>query len=38
MRLERGGEANRAAALALLERGVALGDAKSKARLEAERK
>lgn len=38
MRLERGGEENRTAALALLERGAALGDAKSKARLEAERK
>lgn len=38
MRLERGREGDRVAALALLERGVALGDAKSKARLEAERK
>ena len=37
MRLERSGEANRAAALVLLERGATLGDAKSKARLEAER-
>lgn len=38
MRLERGGEGDRAAALVLLERGAALGDAKSKMRLEAERK
>lgn len=38
MRLERGGERDRAAALALLKQGVALGDAKSKARLKAERK
>lgn len=37
MRLERGAEGDRAAALALLERGVALGDAKSRARLETER-
>lgn len=38
MRLERGDMANRATALVLLERGVALGDAKSGTRLEAERK
>lgn len=38
MRLERGREGDRTAALALLERGVALGDAKSKARLEAQPK
>jgi hypothetical protein len=37
MRLERGADGDRAAALSLLERGVALGDAKSRARLEAER-
>ncbi|MFC0679559.1 hypothetical protein ACFFGH_17115 [Lysobacter korlensis] len=37
MRLERSAEGDRAAALALLERGAALSDAKSKARLEAER-
>lgn len=37
MRLERGAEGDRAAALALLERGVALGDAKSKGRLDTER-
>ena len=36
MRLERGTDGDRAAALALLERGVALGDAKSRARLDAE--
>lgn len=38
MRLERGGQADRAAALALLERGAALGDAKSRTRLDAERR
>lgn len=38
MRLERNGDGDHAAALKLLERGAALGDAKSKARLEAERK
>lgn len=37
MRLERGRDGDRAAALVLLERGAALGDAKSKARLGAER-
>lgn len=37
MRLERGADGDRAAALALLERGVSLGDAKSRVRLEAER-
>ncbi len=37
MRLERGSNGDRASALALLERGVALGDAKSRARLDAER-
>jgi hypothetical protein len=37
MRLERGAKDDRAAALALLERGAALGDAKSRARLGAER-
>jgi hypothetical protein len=37
MRLERGADGDHAAALALLERGVALGDAKSRVRLEAER-
>lgn len=37
MRLERGAEDDRAAALALLERGAALGDAKSRARLGVER-
>lgn len=37
MRLERDAEGDRAAALALLERGAALGDAKSKVRLDAER-
>lgn len=37
MRLERNVEGDRAAALALLERGAALGDAKSDARLAAER-
>lgn len=37
MRIERDAEGDREAALALLERGVALGDAKSKARLDAER-
>lgn len=37
MRLERGDPGDRAAALALLERGAALGDAKSRARLDAER-
>lgn len=37
MRLERGADGDHAAALALLERGVALGDAKSRTRLEAER-
>lgn len=36
MRLERGADGDRAAALALLERGVALGDATSRSRLEAE--
>jgi len=37
MRLERGADGDRTAALALLERGVALGDAKSRERLDAER-
>ncbi|UHQ21868.1 hypothetical protein LVB77_14460 [Lysobacter sp. 5GHs7-4] len=37
MRLERRSEADRAAALALLERGAALGDEKSRARLKVER-
>ncbi|GAB2508794.1 hypothetical protein [Lysobacter humi (ex Lee et al. 2017)] len=37
MRLERNGEGDRAAALALLERGVALGDGPSTVRLERER-
>ena len=37
MRLERGADGDRTAALALLERGVALGDAKSRARLDVER-
>lgn len=37
MRLERGADGDRTAALALLERGGALGDAKSRARLDAER-
>ena len=37
MRLERGADRGRAAAHALLERGVALGDTKSRARLDAER-
>jgi hypothetical protein len=37
MRLERGADGDRAAALVLLGRGVALGDAKSRARLDAER-
>ncbi|MBU8978014.1 MULTISPECIES: hypothetical protein [unclassified Lysobacter] len=37
MRLERGDEGDRAAAIALLERGATLGDAKSRARLESER-
>lgn len=37
MRLERGDGGDRAAALALLERGVSLGDAKSRARLDVER-
>lgn len=37
MHLERGADGDRAAAFALLERGVALGDAKSRARLDAER-
>lgn len=37
MRLERGMDGDRPAALALLERGVSLGDAKSRARLDAER-
>ena len=37
MRLERGAEGDRASALALLERGVALGDAQSRTRLDAER-
>lgn len=37
MRLERNGEGDRAAALALLERAAALGDGKSRARLEATR-
>lgn len=37
MRLARGHEGDRAAAVALLERGAALGDAKSEARLEVER-
>lgn len=36
MRLERGADGDRDAALALLERGVALGDAKSRARLDVE--
>jgi hypothetical protein len=36
MRLERGNSGDRAAALALLERGVVLGDAKSRTRLETE--
>lgn len=38
MRLERGREGDRDAALALLERGAALGDAKSRTRLDAERR
>lgn len=38
MRLEREQEADRATALVLLERGAALGAAKSRARLEAKRK
>lgn len=38
MRLERGADGDRAAALALLERGAVLGDAKSRARLESELK
>lgn len=38
MRLERAREGDQAAALALLERGATLGDAKSAVRLEAERK
>lgn len=37
MRLERGGDEDRTAALALLERGSVLGDAKSRARLRIER-
>lgn len=37
MRLERGSDGDRAAAIALLERGVALGDAKSRTRLDTER-
>lgn len=37
MRLERGADGDHAFALALLERGVALGDAKSRARLDSER-
>lgn len=37
VRLERGGPGDRAAALALLERGAALGDDKSRKRLDAER-
>jgi hypothetical protein len=37
MRLDRGTDGDRAAALALLERGAALGDAKSHARLDIER-
>lgn len=37
MHLERGVDGDRAVAFALLERGVALGDAKSRARLDAER-
>ena len=37
MRLERDADGDRLAALALLERGVVLGDAKSRARLDAER-
>lgn len=37
MRLERNGDGDRAAALALLERGAQLGDSKSRERLEAER-
>ena len=37
MRLERDGDGDRVAALALLERGVALGDAKARARLDVER-
>lgn len=37
MRLERGADGDRAAALALLERGATLGDAKSRARLNVER-
>lgn len=37
MRLERGAEGDRVAGLALLERGVALGDATSRARLDVER-
>lgn len=37
MRLDRNGDGDRSAALALLERGVALGDAKSRERLDAER-
>lgn len=37
MRLERGDSGDRAAALALLERGATLGDAKSRVRLDAER-
>ena len=38
IRLERGADGDHAAALALLERGVALGDGKSRTRLEAEPK
>jgi hypothetical protein len=37
MRLERNGDGDRAAALMMLERGVALGDSKSRARLDLER-
>jgi len=37
MRLERGGKGDRAFAIALLERGAALGDARSRARLASER-
>ncbi|MBP6750450.1 MAG: hypothetical protein KA144_12480 [Xanthomonadaceae bacterium] len=37
MRLKRGDGGDRAAALALLERGIALGDAKSRTRLNAGR-
>jgi hypothetical protein len=37
MRLERDGDGDRAAAFALLERGMALGDARSRARIEIER-